>query len=134
MSVVRSDSTAGDRSPRQNIELVKDNTNKQLVLEATSDMGGCRRTHPNINERVRTVHHRQFEEQVQSKHQGGNFALRSVIFVTPSRFLLCEGAHHDSSETEDEEDDPLNCEGHRVHDVYGGDALDVGGNHQVGSG
>ena len=46
MSVVRSDSTAGDRSPRQNIELVKDNTNKQLVLEATSDMGGLQEDSP----------------------------------------------------------------------------------------
>ena len=109
MSFVRSDSTARDRSLRQNIELVKNNHNKQLVLEATLVMGGYRRrTQPNINERVRTVYHRQFEEQMQSNHQGGEIMLRSVVFVTPSRFLLHEADHHACSEAEDEEDDPLN--------------------------
>ena len=70
---------------------------------------------------------------MQCKHQGGKIMLRSVIFVTPSRFLLQEAAQHAYSETEDEEDDPLNCEGHPVHDVHGGGAHDLGGNHQVGS-
>ena len=51
MSIAGPDITAGDRSPRQNIEVVK-NDSKELVVKTTLGMGGYRRTVPNTTEWV----------------------------------------------------------------------------------